>query len=178
VRVPVVIRTPMGGRRGYGPTHSQTLEKLFAGRNINVEQMMASLRKVADDLGLPMGYRRMTYNSRLAQELGKWAESMGKGEPFHHAMFRAYFVDGLNIGKTQNLVKVAESIDLSGKDALDVIRSGAYKEAVDSDWNRSMELQVKAVPTFLYNRQVLVGAQPYEALKKLVMTDNIKRKEV
>jgi pyruvate/2-oxoglutarate/acetoin dehydrogenase E1 component len=31
VRVPVVIRTPMGGRRGYGPTHSQTLEKLYLG---------------------------------------------------------------------------------------------------------------------------------------------------
>ncbi len=31
VRVPVVLRTPMGGRRGYGPTHSQTLEKLFLG---------------------------------------------------------------------------------------------------------------------------------------------------
>lgn len=29
--VPVVIRTPMGGRRGYGPTHSQTLEKLYLG---------------------------------------------------------------------------------------------------------------------------------------------------
>ena len=31
VNAPVVIRTPMGGRRGYGPTHSQTLEKLFLG---------------------------------------------------------------------------------------------------------------------------------------------------
>jgi pyruvate/2-oxoglutarate/acetoin dehydrogenase E1 component len=31
VRVPLVIRTPMGGRRGYGPTHSQTLEKLYLG---------------------------------------------------------------------------------------------------------------------------------------------------
>jgi pyruvate/2-oxoglutarate/acetoin dehydrogenase E1 component len=31
VRVPMVIRTPMGGRRGYGPTHSQSLEKLFLG---------------------------------------------------------------------------------------------------------------------------------------------------
>ena len=31
VNVPVVIRTPMGGRRGYGPTHSQTLEKHFLG---------------------------------------------------------------------------------------------------------------------------------------------------
>lgn len=31
VQVPIVIRTPMGGRRGYGPTHSQTLEKHFLG---------------------------------------------------------------------------------------------------------------------------------------------------
>jgi pyruvate/2-oxoglutarate/acetoin dehydrogenase E1 component len=31
VRVPLVVRTPMGGRRGYGPTHSQSLEKFFLG---------------------------------------------------------------------------------------------------------------------------------------------------
>ena len=31
VETPVVIRAPMGGRRGYGPTHSQSLEKMFCG---------------------------------------------------------------------------------------------------------------------------------------------------
>ena len=31
VRVPLVVRTPMGGRRGYGPTHSQSLEKHLLG---------------------------------------------------------------------------------------------------------------------------------------------------
>ena len=31
VAVPLVVRTPMGGRRGYGPTHSQSLEKLLLG---------------------------------------------------------------------------------------------------------------------------------------------------
>ncbi len=39
VRVPLVVRTPMGGRRGYGPTHSQSLEKHFLG--------MPGLRTVA-----------------------------------------------------------------------------------------------------------------------------------
>lgn len=29
VNVPLIVRTPMGGRRGYGPTHSQTLETIF-----------------------------------------------------------------------------------------------------------------------------------------------------
>lgn len=28
---PIVIRTPMGGKRGYGPTHSQTLDKFLVG---------------------------------------------------------------------------------------------------------------------------------------------------
>ena len=31
VTCPIVIRTPMGGYRGYGPTHSQSLEKMFIG---------------------------------------------------------------------------------------------------------------------------------------------------
>ena len=31
VTLPLVVRTPMGGRRGYGPTHSQSLEKLYLG---------------------------------------------------------------------------------------------------------------------------------------------------
>ena len=31
ITCPVVIRTPMGGGRGYGPTHSQSLEKFLIG---------------------------------------------------------------------------------------------------------------------------------------------------
>lgn len=31
LEVPWVLRTPMGGARGYGPTHSQNLEKIFFG---------------------------------------------------------------------------------------------------------------------------------------------------
>ena len=31
VNCPIIVRAPMGGYRGYGPTHSQSLEKLFIG---------------------------------------------------------------------------------------------------------------------------------------------------
>lgn len=31
IKLPVIIRTPMGGKRGYGPTHSQSIEKHFLG---------------------------------------------------------------------------------------------------------------------------------------------------
>ena len=31
IDVPMILRTPMGGKRGYGPTHSQSIEKHFLG---------------------------------------------------------------------------------------------------------------------------------------------------
>jgi predicted DsbA family dithiol-disulfide isomerase len=138
--------------------------------------MMTHLRQVACELGLPFGDRKMTYNSRLAQELGKWAESKGKGHEFHNAMFRAYFVDGKNIGKIDALIEVAEFINLNGKDARKVIQERTYKDAVDLDWKRSYEMRVTAVPTFLFDNQVLVGAQKYEALERLLVSNNVVRR--
>ena len=41
---------------------------------------MARLKQVAEELGLTLGKRKKTYNSRLAQELAKWAESKGRGD--------------------------------------------------------------------------------------------------
>ncbi len=150
------------------PEDGLSLEELFKGRMVNIPEMMARLRGVADAEGLPLGDRKMTYNSRLAQELGKWAESKGKGEPFHKAAFHAYFVDGKNIAKIPNLVEMAISVSLSGREAEEVLETRALKQAVDADWARSREKGVTAVPTFMMNGKTLVGAQPYEILERFV----------
>jgi len=41
----------------------------------------------------------MIYNSRLAQELALWSESKNRGDEFHAAVFKAYFVDSKNIAE-------------------------------------------------------------------------------
>ena len=158
------------------PEEGLTLENLFAGRSIDTGHMMARLKKVAEEEGLPFGERHMTYNSRLAQELGKWAESQGNGEPFHNAVFRAYFVEGRNIGKTEELVEVARSAELSGEKARLALESRGFKEAVDSDWLRARSMGVTAVPTFLLDQRFVVGAQPYEVLEKLLNIRGIKKR--
>jgi predicted DsbA family dithiol-disulfide isomerase len=140
--------------------------------------MMDHLKLVAFKLGLPFGERKKTYNSRLAQELGKFAEQKGKGDEFHKTMFRAYFVDGQNIGKPSILVELAESINLRGKDAQKVIQDRTYKDAVDLDWKRSYESGITAVPTFLLNHQRLVGAQNFETLEKLLLSNNVKKRNL
>jgi len=114
------------------------------------------------------GERNMSYNSRMAQELAKWAESRGKGYEIHDPLFRAYFVDVKNIGQREVLVEIAGKAGLPKDEAEDALVSRRFKEAVDADWRRCAELSVTAVPTFLINRYALVGAHPYEELEKLV----------
>ena len=138
---------------------------------------MARLKKVADEEGLPFGERHMTYNSRLAQELGKWAESQGRGEPFHNAVFRAYFVEGKNIGKSQELLDVARSVGLSGEEARKVLETRGFKADVDSDWSRARGMGVTAVPTFLLDARFVVGAQPYEVLEQLLNVSGVKKRD-
>ena len=80
------------------PPEGKSLEALFAGRGYDIDKMQAQMRARMTAEGLPYGNRTMTYNSRLAQELGKWADSQPGGEAIHDALFRAYFVDVKNIG--------------------------------------------------------------------------------
>jgi predicted DsbA family dithiol-disulfide isomerase len=122
-----------------------------------------------DREGLPYNAERnMSYNSRLAQELSKWAESKGKADEIHAALFRAYFVDVKNIGKVEPLVEIAEQVGLPADEATDALASRIFKDAVDNDWHRCATIGVNAVPTFLAGRYLMVGAQPYEELERLV----------
>ena len=138
--------------------------------------MKKRLRQVADDLGLPLGDRKKTFNSRLAQELAKWAESKGKGDEFHAAVFRAYYVDGKNIGKVDVLAHLASALGLSEKEGRHVLESRTFRKAVDADWSRSRSLGITAVPTFVMGGQVAVGFQPYDVLEQLVKTGQVKKR--
>ena len=127
---------------------------------------MRRLESVAAECGLPFSPRTMTFNSRRAQEAGKWAESMGRGDEFHMAVFKAYFAEGLNIAKVPVLVELADSVGLKGLEK--VLSNGSFKQAVDDDWGYSHRCGITAVPTFMIAGRRAVGAQPYNALEKLV----------
>lgn len=158
------------------PEEGQTLEELFAGRNLDLQIMMARLKQIAAQEGLPYRDRTKTYNSRLAQELGKWAESKGKGDEFHGATFQAYFAESKNIGKPHQLVDLAQSVGLSGEEARIVLEKRSFKEAVDLDWSRSYGLGITGVPTFVVNQYGAVGAQPYKVLEQLMKAANVKKR--
>jgi len=143
---------------------------------MDIPSAMIRLKKVAKELDLPWGERKKTYNSRLAQELGKWAETKGKGDEYHDAVFRAYFVDGKNIAKTDVLMGLVKVMGLPENEAREALQMRDFKASVDSDWALVDELGITSVPTFALNHQTLVGAEPYEVLEQFLLGNGVKRR--
>ena len=152
------------------PEEGIALADLLAQKGIlaTVDNMNDQLQAAADSVGLPMGRREHSYNSRKAQELGLWAETKGQGHAFHDAAFRAYFVDGLNLASKGVLLDLARSVGLDPHDAETVLDNRNFKAAVDADWQAARDQNIPAAPTFIMGSDRLVGARPYEALEKLV----------
>jgi predicted DsbA family dithiol-disulfide isomerase len=152
------------------PPEGQSLESLFAGRGVDLEAMYQRMKGLMDAEGLPYSRRTHTYNSRLAQELAKWAETEPGGLALHDRLYRTYFVDGRNIGDVDVLVELATAVGLSDAEARRVLDERRFKDAVDADWTLSNRSGVTGVPTFVAGGHQVVGAQPEAVLRQLVET--------
>ncbi len=158
------------------PQEGRSLEELFAGRGVDLDAMYTRMKGLMDEEDLPYSHRTHTYNSRLAQELGKWADTQQGGEAIHDALYRAYFVDGVNVGDVEALLKVAAAVGLDVEAAREVLESRSFSDAVDEDWAKSRQYGVTGVPTFVAGRQGVVGAQPYEALEQFLQQAGVERR--
>ena len=150
------------------PPEGRALAALFGGRDEDRRARHAQMKERMTAEGLPYGERTMTYNSRLAQELGKWADTQPGGEALHDALFRAYFVDARDISQLAVLLEIAQQVGLPVDGAREVLEKRTFKDAVDADWKLSRQYGITGVPTFVVGSYGVVGAQPYETLEQLV----------
>ena len=151
------------------PQEGRALADLFAGRSeTELKARQDQMRGLMAEEGLPYGDRTHTYNSRLAQEVGAWADTQEGGEAIHDAIYKAYFVEAKNIGDPNVLLNIVKANNLSVEEARKVIGERTFKDVVDEDWRKSHQLGVTGVPTFVAAGQGVVGAQPYETLEKFL----------
>jgi predicted DsbA family dithiol-disulfide isomerase len=144
------------------------LSELFAGRETMIEAMQVRLSQVAAAEGLPMALRSRTYNSRLVQELGKWAEYRGLADAFHRAVYHAYFVKGCNIALPDELTTIAGAAGLPADEARTVLAARSFAAAVDADWLRSRDKRITAVPTHMCGEKRLAGFSSYDDFVRLI----------
>jgi predicted DsbA family dithiol-disulfide isomerase len=138
------------------------------GPDKDIDAMNANMAGLMEQEGLPYGARSNTFNSRLAQELGTWADTQDGGDALHMKIYQAYFVHNKNVGDIDVLVELAESIGLDGAAARKVLEDRSFEAAVDADWDKARQMGVSGVPTYVAGGAGVVGAQPYEALEQLM----------
>ena len=156
------------------PEEGTSIEKIMLDRGADPAVIQARLEQAASLEGLAFGKRSMTFNSRMAQEVAKWAESMGLGDEFHNAMFKACLVDGKNIALASTLLDVAVSAGLPEVETEKVIETRQFKGQVDSDWSRCKMMEVRVVPTLAIGENTLVGAQQYEKMEQFLRDNNVR----
>ena len=150
------------------PAEGRSMAEFYAQRGIDPEAAYQRMKALMDAEGLPYGRRTHSYNSRLAQELGTWADTQPGGEAIHDKLYKAYFVDARNLADVDLLVGIAGSVGLPEDEARAVLEERRFKDAVDADWTKSHRYGVTGVPTFVAAGYGAVGAQPYDALRELV----------
>ncbi len=156
VHFPCIQTRQPKGRRWLRCSRVETLSQYARGSKV-------SWRK----LGFAYGERTHTYNSRLAQELGAWADTQAGGDAIHDALYRAYFVDAVNISDRDALIAIAEAVGLDGDAARTVLTERSFSAKVDDDYAIARSW-CDGRADVLCQRSCCRGCQPYETLEKFV----------
>jgi Predicted dithiol-disulfide isomerase involved in polyketide biosynthesis len=112
----------------------------------------------------------VTSESRKAMIGLEFAKKNGKSNEYHNAVFKAYWVKGLDIGNTDVLVTIASSIGLDPMGFRRSIEQETYLPQVHKEIEEARIHGVMGVPTYIYGDHMSMGAQPPEILNRLIHT--------
>ena len=93
------------------------------------------------------------------------AQEEGLQDRVKEAFLHAYFLDGVDLSKTENLVEIAEAAGLDRTQAEQCLADPQSRQAVSDEDQRARAIGVEGVPFFIFNGKLAVsGAQGPEAL--------------
>ena len=156
---------PAGGmdRRAY-------LEAKFGGKEGAV-RAYAPVVEHAEKAGLRINFEGIarTPNTLDAHRLIHWAGIEQRQTPVVSALFKAYFVDGRDIGDKAVLAEIAGENGLDAAMVATLLEGEADADDIRARDAHARERGVTGVPTFiLANQHVLTGAQPPELWGKVI----------
>ncbi|APZ54395.1 DsbA family oxidoreductase [Salipiger abyssi] len=146
------------------------LEDKFGGKEGAVEAYMPVAEHAAQaGVEINLDAIERTPSTLDAQRLIHWAGIEGVQTPVVSALFRAYFVDGRDIGSREVLGDIADSCGLDASLILRLLASDAdRKEVVEMD-AAARGMGVTSVPTFVVAGQHAVpGAQPSDLWARVI----------
>ncbi len=128
--------------------------------------MQSGLRARAEEFGLPFNPPEILSNTMKAHILSEYARDQEKFDTLHRRLFRANFVDGLNLSDDDVLQDAARTAGLDPEAAMEAITDPRYRERVEAAVERSRQLRITGVPAFIVEgKYKIVGAHPLETLR-------------
>ena len=154
---------PAGGvdRRSY-------LEQKFGGPE-RAKQIYARIKAAGDEVGISFEFDRIVRqpNTINAHRLIAWAQDtdLEISDALIERLFRAYFVEGIDIGDIDALARLAGDAGFDATAARSWLASDAGRAAIRAEEQRAHALGVTGVPFFVFNQRLAVsGAQSSEVL--------------
>lgn len=111
----------------------------------------ARLIGLAERVGLPIDPPRRNANSRLALETMELVRSVAGDDAaagFHHAVSRAFFVDGANVADPNLIVLEAAAFDIAKHDVETAWKDHRFADAVNASIAASRAAGVRGVPAY------------------------------
>ena len=133
------------------------------------ERIHTYLQSVAQSVGLEMKPRDVIINSRRALGAAEFARENEKFEAMHRALFEAHWHGTAKLEDVDDLVRVGEGVGLPPDALRKAIESNRYGPVIDENRREASSVGIDAIPAHIFGRRYLVvGAQPYDALKQVV----------
>src|SRR5579859_3137325 len=128
----------------------------------------ARIEAMAAAAGFTMKAPEVLTNSRLALEAVEFAKESGRSEAFEQRVYRAYFNEGLNIGKVGVLGELAAEVGLDRDEFNLAIESNRFTQRLRENAFEARERGVDGVPTFFVGDYPLVGAQSEDVMRRIL----------
>ncbi len=157
------------------PEGQDTVERLSRKYGITPEQVRRNGERITArgaDVGFTfnMDKRTHTYNTLDAHRLLHWAglegQAPGGQRALKHALFKAYFTDGENVGAHDVLVRLCAASGLDPERARAILASDEYLEDVRAREQFYAQQGITSVPSLILNdRHLVQGGQPPEVFE-------------
>ncbi|GEN65866.1 DsbA family oxidoreductase [Chryseobacterium rhizosphaerae] len=131
-------------------------------------QMISQVAQMGKGAGIDFNFEKaLITNTFSAHKLLHLAKKYNKSNEMEEALFIAHFIDGKNVGDTEVLVSLAESLDLDKEEARQAVTTDQWDNEVNQDILEARNNGVSGVPFFVLNGKYAVsGAQPVEAFEE------------
>jgi predicted DsbA family dithiol-disulfide isomerase len=141
------------------------------GSEDRIRQLQRNIENVGAAEGIDFAFDRIAVspNTLDAHRLIRWAGEARAVDAVVEALFRAYFLEGRDIGDHAVLADIAASCGMERDEVVRRLASDEDLAAVRGAVQAAQRLGVTGVPTFiLAGRYAVVGAQPADALANAI----------